>query len=73
MVTGIEGNGDIVICAHLVPLRSSLRILKLELAIKAEDLNGTKNCVFWCKGLEDAYETLGVSYVKSNPLEDRTF
>ena len=68
MVTGIEGNGDQVICAHLVPLKSNLQILKQELAISAEDLNDSKNCAFWCKSLEDAYETLKVSYVKS-PLD----
>ena len=68
MVTGIEGNGNQVICAHLVPLKSNLHTLKQELAMSAEDLNDIKNCVFWCKGLEDAYETLKVSYVKS-PLD----
>ena len=70
MVTGISGNDNQVICAHLLPLKAPLRRLEQELGISPEDLHGPKNCVFWSTGLEGAYEALQVSYVKSNPLED---
>lgn len=73
MVTGISGNGEQVICAHLVPVRSKGQVLLRELGISAEDINSLSNCAFWALGIESAYETLRISFVKSNPLVDKLY
>ena len=73
MVTGISGNGEQVICAHLVPVRSKGQVLLRELGINAKDINSLSNCAFWALGIESAYETLKISFVKSNPLVDKLY
>jgi len=68
-VTGQSGNGEQVVCGHLVPCRSDLRKLKV-LGLESTDLNKTENCIFWAKGFERCYEHLRISFVKPNPLSD---
>lgn len=69
MVTAEKGNGDKIVCGHLVPCSSKQDKLS-ELNIDVADLNCSENCVFWCSGIEKMYQDLKVSFLKSNPLRD---
>ena len=70
MISGIRAGGDKVVCGHIVPCRSEVSKLS-QLGITTADLNLPANCVFWCIGFERAYESLQISFVKSNPLENK--
>ncbi len=72
MVSGISGGGDKIICGHIVPCSSPQHKLN-ELNIDIKDLNKSENCVFWCAGFEEAYETLKISFVRTNPLSEKYF
>ena len=72
MVSGISDGGDKVICGHLVPCKSPQHKLN-ELNINVADLNNRENCVFWCAGFEQAYETLQISFVRTNPLSEKYY
>ena len=69
MISGISGNGNEVICGHLVPCSSPQDKLA-ELAISPKDVNKLENCVFWCQAFESAYENLKISFVRNDPLHD---
>jgi hypothetical protein len=72
MVTGIPGNGEAVIAGHIIP-RSTRKPILTHLGIEITDVNKPNNGVFWVKGIEDAWEKLALSFVKSNPLEDKYY
>ena len=67
MVTGIRGNGDKVIAGHIIPCTSEKKKIA-ELGMELTDLNEVKNGVFWVTGIENAWERLQLSFIKSNPL-----
>jgi len=69
MITGMRAGGDKVVCGHVVPCGSEESRLH-HLGITIDDLNLPINCVFWSIGFERAYETLQISFVKLNPLQD---
>lgn len=69
MVTNKRGNGDQVICAHLIPCKAPQHKIN-RLSIHINQLNSSPNTVFWCKGIETMYETLQASFVQLNPLRD---
>ena len=72
MVTGFTGGCSKIICGHLVPCKSPQDKLA-ELNINISDLNRGENCVFWCAGIENMYEDLQLSFLKSHPLRDAYF
>eukprot|EP01033_Poteriospumella_lacustris_P014812 gene14812-10591_t len=72
MISGLRGGGDKVVCGHIVPCGCELVKLK-QLGITKADLNVPKNCLFWCIGFEQAYESLQLSFVKSHPLQDKLY
>ena len=72
MVSGISDGGDKVICGHIVPCQSPQYKLN-ELSIKVADLNNSENCVFWCAGFQHAYESLLISFVRTNPFSEKYY
>jgi hypothetical protein len=72
MVTGTRGGGDVVIAGHIIPCSTDKKILS-HLGIEVTDVNKPKNGIFWVKGIEDAWEKLALSFVKSNALQDKYY
>ena len=72
MVTGIRGKGDKVVAGHIIPCSSEARKIA-ELGISLSDLNDVKNGVFWVKAIENAWEHLQLSFIKSNPFQDKLY
>eukprot|EP01038_Epipyxis_sp_PR26KG_P016120 gene16120-21910_t len=69
MVTGVVGNGNVVVCGHIVPSASEEQKIK-RLGMKLTDLSNTSNLVFWVQGIEQCFEQLQLSFVQSNQLKD---
>lgn len=69
MATGKEGNGEQVIGAHILPCCSDEVRLK-SLGLKLEDLKSTRNGLFLAAGVEKAFDTLKISFVKTNLLQN---
>jgi hypothetical protein len=69
MATRKEGNGEQVIGAHILPCCSDEVRLK-SLGLKLEDLKSTRNGLFLADGVEKAFDTLKISFVKTNLLQD---
>jgi len=72
MVTGIHGDGSCVIAGHIIPCSTDRKILS-HLGIDTTCVNMPQNGIFWVRGIEDAWESLALSFVKSNPLEDKYY
>ena len=70
MVTGIRGDGKQVIAGHIIPCKTKLHKLEA-LELTEHDLNDVRNGCFWVKGIEDCWENMDISFVQTNPLEDK--
>lgn len=64
MVTGEKKD---VIAAHILPRRTDLDIVK-KLSLTKDDINSPRNGIFLCKGIEEAFDNLRISFYRTNPL-----
>jgi hypothetical protein len=71
MVTGEFGNGDEVVCAHILP-RSSDQAIFENLALTIEDANSPRNVLFLSKNIELAFDKCRVSFVQQDLLHPKT-
>jgi len=69
-VTGIRAGGNIVSCAHLIPCTTTQDKLDI-VGLTTENLNQTENTVFLVKPIEEAFDRLQLSFMKTNPLLDK--
>ena len=69
-VTGIRGNASEVICAHIIPCSSTSHQLII-VGLTVRNVNETKNLVFLAYGIERCFDKLQLSFMKTNPLEDK--
>ena len=74
MVSGKSGNGEQVVCAHIVPC-SSLESSLAKVGLTKADVASIRNCLFLAKGLETAFDNLQLSFIRSptNPLNSNLF
>jgi hypothetical protein len=72
MVSGELGNGEEVIGAHIIPCASEEKKLR-HLGMQLQDLSSVQNGLFLASGIEDAFDKLKLSFVKSNPLVEKLF
>ena len=72
MVSNLKGNGDQVIAAHILPCASApVKLVKL--GLKKKDLQSSRNGLFLAKELERAFDSLKISFVKSNTLREALY
>jgi hypothetical protein len=68
MITGECGDSDCVVAAHIVPARSKLKNLR-NIGLTKEDVESSRNGLLLSKGIENAFDSLQLSFIKS-PVSD---
>jgi len=58
-----------VICAHLIPCSATSQQLKT-VGLTIDDVNSTRNLVFWLGVIERHFDRLQLSFMRTNPLVD---
>jgi hypothetical protein len=72
MVSNLNGNGDQVIAAHILPCASE-QVKLAKLGLKIKDLQSSRNGLFLAKELERAFDSLKISFIKSNALKEALY
>ncbi len=72
MVSGLMGNGEQVIAAHIIPSASNELVMS-DLGLSVHDLNDVRNGLFLAVEIERAFDKLQISFVKSNPLSEALY
>jgi len=67
-VTGLRP----VKCAHLIPC-SATALQLANVGLTVAEVNSTANLVFWMPSIEFYYDRLQLSFMKTNPLQDKLF
>lgn len=59
-------------CAHLIPCgATALQLANVGLTV--DNVNDTANLVFWVYEIESCFDRLQLSFMKTNPLQDKLF
>ncbi len=73
MVTNEDGDSDYqVVMAHIAPKRSKIRLLN-SIGMNEGDLQDVRNCLLLAHGIEKGFDKLRLSFIKSNPLQNRLY
>jgi len=74
MASGMSGNGDQVVCAHIAPC-SSKESLLAKVGLTKADVGSIRNCLFLARGLEIAFDNLQLSFIRdrTKPLNSNLF
>jgi len=74
MASGMSGNGDQVVCAHIAPCSSKEHLLA-KVGLTKDDTGSTRNGLFLSKGFELAFDRLQLSFIRDpkNPLDSSLY
>lgn len=73
MVTGQWGNGEQVVGAHIIPRSVNTVEVNRVLGYTSDDINHARNGLLLAKGIEEAFDRMQISFIKTNPLHDKLY